>query len=70
VISIQIDIDAHQVENALVDLGSGTRDGVRFIDLVVWSAERIGDPALVKDLIGKLGDTYTYLEGTFGDGTE
>ena len=64
-ISIQIDISAAEVEDALVFTNP---EG--FVEMVVSAVERIGDPKLAKDLIGKLGDTYAYLEETFGDGTE
>lgn len=66
-ISVQVDISAGQVESALVALGDGYRDGISFNDIVVWAAERIGEPSMIKELIGRLGDTYTYLEETFGD---
>jgi len=67
-ISIQIEITKDQIEDALVDLGMWA-DG-DFLSLIVSTVERIGDPSIAKDLIGKLGDTYTYLEETFGDGAE
>lgn len=67
-ISIQIDISKDQIEDALVDLGEWVDDS--FIALIVSAVERIGDPSIAKNLIGRLGDTYTYLEETFGDGAE
>jgi hypothetical protein len=69
VISIQIDIGKDQVENAMLDLYEyGEND--ELLDLIVSVVERTGDLSIAKNLIGKLGDTYTYLEETFGDGTE
>lgn len=67
-ISIQIDVDEYQVETAMVDVAN--EDGDALVDLVLAVVERVGSPRLVKSLIGKLGDTYTYLEETFGDGAE
>lgn len=67
-ISIQIDIDRYQMEDALVDLATWADSD--FLSLIAGAVERIGDPSIAKDLIGKLGDTYTYLEETFGDGAE
>lgn len=64
-ISIQIDIDQQQIEDALLDLNSDD-----LVELIVGVMERVGAPRLVKSLIGELGDTYTYLEETFGDGAE
>lgn len=64
-ISIQIDIDPQKIEDALLDLNSD-----ELVDLIDGVMERIGAPRLVKSLIGKLGETYTYLEETFDDGSE
>ena len=61
-ISIQIDIDRERVEEAMMDMTSDD-----LVETVVSVMERVGAPRLVKSLIGKLGDTYTYLEETFGE---
>ena len=64
-ISIQIDIDREQVEEAMMDMTSDD-----LVEMIVSVMERVGAPRLVKSLIGELGNTYTYLEETFGDGAE
>lgn len=66
-ISIQIDITKDQIEDAIVDMCDYTDE---IADLFISVIERVGSPRLAKSLIGKLGDTYTYLEETFGDGAE
>jgi hypothetical protein len=65
VISIQIDISTDQVEDALVDLATWADSD--FLSLIAGVVERIGDPEIAKDLIGKLGDTYTYLKDVFDE---
>lgn len=67
-ITVQLDINAYQVETAMVD--TALVDPEALNDLILAVFERIGDPKLVKSLIGKLGDAYTYLEETFGNGAE
>jgi hypothetical protein len=64
-ISIQIDVDREQVEEAMMDMTSDD-----LVEMIVSVMERVGAPRLVKSLIGELGDTYAYLEETFGDGAE
>lgn len=64
-IYVELEITKDQVEEALVEMIE--YDLVRLIKSVM---ERVGDASLVKELIGELGDTYTYLEETFGDGAE
>lgn len=61
-IYVELEIGKDQVEDALVDMIE--YDLVRLIKSVM---ERVGDASLVKELIGELGDTYTYLEETFGE---
>lgn len=65
---MQIDISKDQIEDALVDLGTWADSD--FLSLIVSTVERIGDPSVARTLIGKTGDTYTYLEEAFGDGAE
>lgn len=64
-IYVELEIGKDQVEDALVDMIE--YDLVRLIRSVM---ERVGDASLVKELIGELGDTYTYLEETFGEASE
>ena len=61
-ISIQLDVGQDEVEDAMVDMGAD-----ELVEMIVSVMERVGAPRLVKSLIGELGDTYTYLEETFGE---
>lgn len=61
----QLKINQTEVEDALVDVGED--EPSRLIELITAVVEKIQSPELIKELIGKLGDTYTYLEETFGE---
>lgn len=67
-IHAQLKINQTEVEDALVDVGED--EPSRLIELITAVVEQIQSPELIKELIGKLGDAYTYLEETFGDGTD
>ena len=61
-ISIQLDVGQDEIEDAMVDMGED-----ELVGMIVSVMERFGVPRVVKSLIGQLGDTYTYLEETFGE---
>jgi hypothetical protein len=64
-ISIELTVDQNEIESAMIDMHDDD-----LIDMIVSVVERSGSSELTKTLIGKLGDTYTYLEETLGDGAE
>jgi len=64
-ISIELTVDQNEIESAMIDMHDDD-----LIDMIVSVVERSGSSELTKTLIGKLGNTYTYLEETLGDGAE
>jgi len=61
-ISIELTVDQNEIESAMIDMHDDD-----LIDMIVSVVERSGSSELTKTLIGKLGNTYTYLEETFGE---
>lgn len=64
-ISIQIDIDQDQVHGALTDMGYN--NGADLVEFVVGVVEFVGDPSIAEALIGRLNETYIYLQEAFGE---
>lgn len=61
-INIEIEVNKDMIEDALVDMIESD-----FALLVVSVVERMGDRDLIKELIGRLGESYEYISKTFYD---
>jgi hypothetical protein len=65
-ISVQIDIDEMQVQQAMLDVGE--RNPAHLAGMIAEVVESHGDPEFALALIGKLEIAYIYLQETFGEG--